>query len=146
MIHAMGFAAERTYWIANEWYWRITENATALTLADAVRDFAKPLVALVDRRAEVTNDGARIAIALGELRTHISVAGNVTARVALNHLISDLNRMLATAKPDHAFAIAIPRRYELCGVLLTTAELERLWGDPRPASSAPIRLSRASAS
>jgi len=35
----MGFAPERTYWIANEWYWRITENTTTLTLEDALRDF-----------------------------------------------------------------------------------------------------------
>lgn len=126
----MGFAPERTYWIANEWYWRITENTTTLTLEDALRDFAKPLVALADRAARVDVAGAELAIELGGQITRIPVASELRARVAINHLISDLNRMLAAAERHQAFAIAIPRRYELCGVLLSDAELDRLWGDP----------------
>ena len=126
----MGFDPERTYWIANEWYWRITENTTTLAVDDALRDFAKPLVALADRAAAVIADGAELVVSLGDQVTRIAVATDVTARVAVNHLISDLNRMLAAAKRAQAYAIAIPKRYELCGVLLSDAELDRLWGDP----------------
>lgn len=126
----MGFAPERTYWIANEWYWRITENATTLALEDALRDFVKPLVALADRAAKVGVAGAELAIELADHTTRIAVATELPARVAISHLISDLNRMLAAAERAQAFAIVIPRRYELCGVLLSEAELDRLWGDP----------------
>lgn len=126
----MGFAPERTYWIANEWYWRITENTTTLTLEDALRDFVKPLVALADRTARADVSGGELAIEFAGQPTRIAIATELRARVAINHLISDLNRMLAAAERDQAFALVIPRRYELCGVMLSGAELDRLWGDP----------------
>jgi len=126
----MGFAPERTYWIANEWYWRITENTTTLTLEDALRDFAKPLVALADRTAQVRAEGNAIVIDFADQTTRIDVATHLSARVAISHLISDLNRMLAGAMREQSYALVIPRRYELCGVLLEPAELDPLWGDP----------------
>ena len=124
------FDPARTYWIANEWYWRITENATTLTLEEAARDFVRPLMRLLDHGAEVALDGAELAIRFATHHGRIAVASHVTDRVALGHLIADLDRMLAGAQLAQAFAIVVPRRYELCGVLLASHELDRLWGDP----------------
>jgi hypothetical protein len=126
-----GFDPARMFWIANEWYWRITENTGALTLEEAARDFVRPLMRLLDRGVEVVIDGAELAIRFGTHHGRVPVATNVTDRVAVNHLIADLDRMLAAAQLAQAFAIVVPRRYELCGVLLDKAELDRLWGDPR---------------
>jgi hypothetical protein len=126
-----GFDPARTFWIANDWYWRITENTGTLTLEEAARDFVRPLMRLLDRGVEVAIEEAGLAIRFGAHHGRIAVAPNVADRVAVNHLIADLDRMLVGAQLAQAFAIVVPRRYELCGVLLDTAELDRLWGDPR---------------
>jgi hypothetical protein len=125
-----GFDPARTFWIANEWYWRITENTTTLTLEEAMRDFVRPLMRLLDRGVEVACDGAELVVRFATHHARVAVTCDVSDRVAINHLIMDLNRMLADAQLARAFAIVVPRRYELCGVLLESDELERLWGDP----------------
>ncbi|MEP6862169.1 MAG: hypothetical protein ABJE66_16210 [Deltaproteobacteria bacterium] len=125
------FDPARMFWIANEWYWRITENTGTLTLEEAARDFVRPLMRLLDRGVEVVIEGAGLAIRFGTHHVRLPVATNVSDRVAVDHLIADLDRMLATAQLAQTFAIVVPRRYELCGVLLAKAELDRLWGDPR---------------
>jgi hypothetical protein len=126
-----GFDPARTVWIANEWYWRITENTGTLALVEAARDFVRPLMRLLDRGVEVAVVGADLAIRFGTHEASVHVETNVRDRVAVNHLIADLDRMLAAAQLAQAFALVVPRRYELCGVLLERAELDRLWGDPR---------------
>jgi len=126
-----GFDPARTVWIANEWYWRITENTGTLTLEEAMRDFVRPLMRLVDRHVEVAIAGEVIEIRFAAHAGRVALAPNVTDRVAVSHLIADLDRFLASAQLTSAFALVVPRRYELCGVLLDKAELDRLWGDPR---------------
>jgi hypothetical protein len=127
----MAFDPARTLWIANEWYWRITENAATLTVDLAARDFVRPLVRLLGIPVDVTVEGTSLVVTLEERCTRIGLAANATDRVAINHLISDLDRWLATEQPGLAFALVVPRRYELCGVLLTTDQLDRLYGDPQ---------------
>jgi hypothetical protein len=126
-----GFDPARTVWIANEWYWRITENTGTLTLEEALRDFVRPLMRLVDRHVEVAIEGAELAIRFAEHHGRIAIAPHVTDRVAVSHLIADLDRFLASTQLARAFALVVPRRYELCAVLLDNTELDRLWGDPR---------------
>jgi hypothetical protein len=126
-----GFDPARTVWIANEWYWRITESTGTLALEEAMRDFVRPLMRSLDRGVEIVIEGAEIAIRFAAHHGRIAVAPNVSDRVAVNHLIADLDRMLAGAQLAQAFALVVPRRYELAGVLLDKAELDRLWGDPR---------------
>jgi hypothetical protein len=127
----MAFDPARTLWIANEWYWRITENATTLTIDLAARDFVRPLVRLLGVSVDVAVEDAALVVTLEERCTRIVLAADTTDRVAIDHLISDLDRWLATEQPGLAFAIVVPRRYELCGVLLASEELDRLYGDPR---------------
>ena len=120
----------RTFWVASDWYWRLAEGTTALTLEEAMRDFARPLLRLLDRPVELAVASESLVITIAERETRISLSTGVTDRVAIQHLIADLNRMLADAQLALAFAIVVPRRYELCGTLLTTDELDRLYGDP----------------
>lgn len=117
-----GFDPARTVWIANEWYWRITENTGTLTLEEALRDFVRPLMRLLDRGVELAIERAELAIRFGTHHGRIPVATNVRDRVAVSHLIADLDRMLAAAQLAQAFALVVPRRYELCGVLLNKAD------------------------
>lgn len=125
----MGVDLGRTFVIENEWYWRINENGTSLTIDTAVRDFVMPLLRLLksgDVRA--TADGFELM--LGEIVTPIALTTRATDRVAINHLVGDLNRAFTLAKLGQAFALLVPRRYELRGALLTEEELGRLAGDP----------------
>src|SRR3954462_7738432 len=119
----MGFDPARTIWIENEWYWRITEGAATLTVETAARDFVRPLLRLIGREIDVAIERSELVVTVAEQRTPIVLANQVTDRVAINHLISDLNRVVAGAGMERAFAIVVPRRYELCGVLLELAEL-----------------------
>ena len=127
----MAFDPARTVWIANDWYWRIAENAATLTPEAATCDFARPLLRLLDRDFELEVEPSGLVVTLAEQRTSIALAPNASDRIALNHLVSDLNRVLATAGVELAFAIVVPRRYELCGTVLGLAELDHLFGDPQ---------------
>ncbi|HEV7556887.1 MAG TPA: hypothetical protein VGO00_15580 [Kofleriaceae bacterium] len=126
----MAFDPARTFWIANDWYWRIAENAATLTAETAACDFARPLLRLLDRGFELTVEDPGLVVTVADRRTPIALASNVSDRVALDHLFSDLNRVLASADLRLACAIVVPRRYELCGTLLDLAELDRMFGDP----------------
>jgi hypothetical protein len=125
----MGLDLGRTFVIENEWYWRINENATSLTRDAAVCDFVMPLLRLVksgDVRA--TDDGFELM--LGDTVTPIALTARATDRIAINHLVGDLNRAFVLAKLGKAFALVVPRRYELRGALLAEDELAQLAGDP----------------
>lgn len=125
----MGLDLARTFLIENEWYWRINENATSLTIEAAVRDFVMPLLRLLKSGdARATSDGFELV--LGATVTPIVLTTRATDRVAINHLVGDLNRAFSLAKLGQAFALVVPRRYELRGALLTEDELGRLAGDP----------------
>ncbi len=124
----MGLPLTRTFVIENEWYWRINENATSLTLDAAVRDFVAPLLRLLNTGEVRVVDGA-FELVLGEQISRIELS-TASDRVAINHLVGDLNRVLATAKLGVAFALVVPRRYELRGAVVTEVELGSLAGDP----------------
>lgn len=125
----MGNLGARGFVIENEWYWRITENAQTFDANAALRDFLLPLVRLAKDTIAITDarvDGDLVLFALANEPTAIRVAPGVHDRVAVNHFIGDLNRVLAASK--HAFALVVPRRYELRGVWLTEDELAQLAG------------------
>jgi len=127
----MAFDPARTFWIANDWYWRIAENIATLTPETAAHDVARPLLHRCALLCELDVEAPGLVVTLAEQRTAIALTSNVSDRVALGHLISDLNRILTSADLELAFAIVVLRRYELCGTLLDVAELDRLYGDPR---------------
>jgi hypothetical protein len=124
-----GLDLGRTFVIENDWYWRINEAATSLTLDAAMADFVMPLLRLV-KSGDVRATDAGFELMLGDTVTPIALTTQATDRVVINHLVGDLNRAFALAKLGHAFALVVPRRYELRGALLTEDELAHLAGDP----------------
>ena len=122
-----GFAIE------NEWYWKITEGAQTFDALCAVRDFLAPLarhakgkVAITDIASEVDE----VRFALGDTTHSIKLYAGVADRIALNHFVTDVDRALALANTGYQFALVVPKRYELRGVLLTDAEWQALAGNP----------------
>lgn len=127
--------AAQTFLIENEWYWRIQEAGTSLTADAVVRDFLAPLLRLLRSHVDPADamlhpDGRGIALQLGAHTSAIQVTANATDRIAVNHLVADVNRALATAELGHAFVLIVPRRYELRGALVSDDELTRLAGHP----------------
>ena len=55
---------------------------------------------------------------LGDVPVAIKIYAG-SDRVAVNHFVGDLDRALRDAKLGYQFALVVPRRYELRGVLLT---------------------------
>ena len=125
----MALDLSRTWVIENEWYWKITKGAQSLTLEAALRDFVQPLLKLL-KQGEVRPVEGGFELVLGERSTTIALTQTATDKIALNHLIGDINRALSLASVAQAFAIVIPRRYELRGAVLDEAELAALAGKP----------------
>jgi len=115
--------------IENEWYWKITENAQSFDVASAVRDFLAPLARHAKDRLALTDiaaDLAEVRFAVKGEPVAIQIAAGLHDRVAINHFVGDINR--AIAGTGYAFALVVPRRYELRGVLLADADLASLAG------------------
>lgn len=130
----MAVELARTFLIENEWYWRITENASSFTATAAVRDFLEPLARLGKGRFELTDmmvdeDARGLSFRLGESTTQIRL-GTGGDRAVVNNFVGDINRALAVAEVGFALALIVPRRYELRGALFTEDELAALLGDP----------------
>lgn len=124
----MGLDLARTFLIENEWYWRINEAASSLTVEAALRDFVTPLLRMLKQGEARPTDGG-FELVLGETVTPIALAQNATDKIALNQLVGDINRAFVIAKLGRAFALLVPRRYELRGALLTEEELAALGGN-----------------
>lgn len=130
----MAVELARTFLIENEWYWRITENATSFTAQAAVRDFLQPLAKLARTRFEIgdivaDDDDRGLAFRIKTATTHLRL-GSGGDRAIVNNFIGDINRALAIAETGCAMALIVPRRYELRGALFTEDELAALLGDP----------------
>jgi hypothetical protein len=130
----MAVELARTFLIENEWYWRITENATSFTAQAAVRDFLQPLAKVASARFEigdivVDGDDRGLAFRIKTSTTQLRL-GSGGDRAVVNNFIGDINRALAIADTGYAMALIVPRRYELRGALFTEDELAALLGDP----------------
>jgi hypothetical protein len=130
----MAVELARTFLIENEWYWRITENATSFTAQAAVRDFLQPLAKVAKGRfvlADMLADGddRGLAFRINDSTTQIRL-GSGGDRAVVNNFVGDINRALAIAETGYALALIVPRRYELRGALFTEDELAALLGDP----------------
>jgi hypothetical protein len=130
----MAVELARTFLIENEWYWRITENATSFTAQAAVRDFLQPLAKLARTRFEIDDiladeDDRGLAFRIKTSTTQLRL-GSGGDRAVVNNLIGDINRALAIGETGYAMALIVPRRYELRGALFTEDELAALLGDP----------------
>lgn len=130
----MAVELARTFLIENEWYWRITENATSFTAQAAVRDFLQPLAKVARTRFEIDDivadsDDRGLAFRIKTTTTQLRL-GSGGDRAVVNNLIGDINRALAIAETGYAMALIVPRRYELRGALFTEDELAALLGDP----------------
>jgi hypothetical protein len=107
-----------------DWYWRIVENAGTFGAA-AARACLVPLAKLADGRfvldgIAITDDDRAIALRLNGAPITIAV-GIEQARNAADRFVIELNVHLCAV--DHAFALVVPRRYQLRGVLLPRAVL-----------------------
>jgi len=125
----MAVELSRTFVIENEWYWRISEAASSLTVESALRDFIAPLLRVL-KSGEARPIEGGFELVFGDSVTPIALAQNATDKIALNRLVGDINRALAAAKLGSAFALVVPKRYELRGAVLTEAELAKLAGNP----------------
>jgi hypothetical protein len=130
----MAVELARTFLIENEWYWRITENATSFTAQAAVRDFLQPLAKVASGRFAVEDiladgDDRGLAFRINTSTTQLRL-GSGGDRAVVNNFVGDINRALAIAETGYALALIVPRRYELRGALFTEDELAALLGDP----------------
>jgi hypothetical protein len=131
----MSIELARTFVIENEWYWRITENASSFTASSVVRDFLNPLARVAKGRFDITEivttpDDRTIELRINtQTITHIELTAGGD-RAVVNGFIGDINRALSVADVGFAFALIVPRRYELRGALFTVDELAALLGDP----------------
>jgi hypothetical protein len=125
----MAVQLSRTFVIENEWYWRINESATSLTVESALRDFIAPLLRTL-KSGEARPTDAGFELVFGDSVTAIALTQHATDKIALNHLVGDINRALSSARLGVAFALVVPKRYELRGAVLADSELAALSGDP----------------
>lgn len=110
----------------SDWYWRIFEGEA--TLGDnpgeaAAKDFLMPLARLardhvaIDAIA-IDPDGDGVSFVIGDHPVSIRCRD-----LRVDHFVDAVNRSLADAKVELAFAIVESRRYELRGVLIPRSEL-----------------------
>jgi hypothetical protein len=107
--------------IASEWYWRIFEDDPRFASGEAAqiaRDFVRPLAHLAKDHVEITEiavdpDGDGIQLRIADRLVEIRCAG-----LRVEHFVDEINRQLAVAEIDFAFALVESRRYELRGALV----------------------------
>jgi len=119
--------------IENEWYWRLTEQAQTFDGAAAVRDFLLPLARHAkDRLAlrDIASDGDAVRCTVGDAAIALAIQRGLHDRAAVGHFVADFDRALWSAKTGFQFALVVPRRYELRGVLLTDDDFAALAGHP----------------
>jgi hypothetical protein len=114
-----------------EWYWRIAEGDGVFD-PFAARACLVPVARLAAGRFVIDAIGAdpiarTLELSLDGNHHIIPIVGG-PARVAADHFVTALNELLA--KYDVAFALVIPRRYELRGVLLPRSTLADHARDP----------------
>jgi hypothetical protein len=122
----IGFAIE------NEWYWKITEGAQTFDAVAAVRDFLAPLARHAKSKFAITDIASEVdevRFTIGDTTFSIRLFVGANDRITLNHFVSDVDRALHAAKTGYQFALIVPRRYELRGVLLTDEEIGLLNGN-----------------
>jgi hypothetical protein len=111
--------------IDSEWYWRIFEGDARFEDAPgrtAARDFLHPLARLAGDRFSLDDiavdpDGDGVSFRVAAHPVAIRCRG-----LRVDRFVEAINRELAAAKLDLAFAIVESRRYELRGVLLPARE------------------------
>ena len=106
----MSIELARTFVIENEWYWRITENASSFTASAAVRDFLEPLARVAKGRFELAelaaNDDARtIEFRVNTSTTHVELATGGD-RAVVNGFIGDV-KLAVDVKTDGRQAVAL---------------------------------------
>lgn len=115
------------FFIDSEWYWRIFEAQPCFALGEAdrvARDFLRPLAFLARDQVEITDivvdaDGNGVQFRIAALPIALRCAG-----LRVEHFIAEINRGLAAAELDLAFALVESRRYELRGVLVPRREAQ----------------------
>jgi hypothetical protein len=107
-----------------EWYWRIVENDGEFGAA-AARACLVPLARLAHGRfvlddIAISDDDRRVTLRLDGAPVALDV-GVAPPRAAADRFVIDLNRHLRAF--HHAFALVVPKRYQLRGALLPRSAL-----------------------
>jgi hypothetical protein len=126
--------AREGFIIETEWYWRIVDGAGVFSARTAARDLLHPLAWFARDRFTIDaiaidpdDEGVRFAVA--------GVPGAVRLepgfdRLRVDRFVIGLNRVLAAAEVGQTFVLAVPRRYELRGILVPDSERALVAGDP----------------
>jgi hypothetical protein len=120
----------------SQWYWDLFEGGASFADAPAAhvtRDFLAPLARLArDRFAidqiEPDRDEVRFVVASHPVVIRFGAA--TSERVLIDRFVCSLNAGFVAAKVGHAFALVVPRRYELRGVLIADDERGAVANDP----------------
>ncbi len=118
------------------WYWDLFEGGTTITEAPAehaTRELLAPLARSAKGRFAIDAiaadaDGGGVQFVVADHPAAIRFATGASDRVLVDRFVGALNLSLARVK--HAFAIVVPRRYEVRGVLIPADELAALARDP----------------
>jgi hypothetical protein len=110
----------------SDWYWRIFEGEATLgdrPGATAAHDFLMPLSRIARDQVAIDAiaidpDGDGVTFRIGEHPVAIRCRD-----LRVDRFVEAVNRSLADAKIDLAFAIVESRRYELRGVLVARSEV-----------------------
>jgi hypothetical protein len=120
--------------IETEWYWRIVDGVGVFSARTAARDLLHPLAWFARDRFAIDS----IAIDPDNDGLSLAVAGVPAAirlwrgydRQRVDRFVMALNRALAAAEVRHTFALAVPRRFELRGVLVPDDQRALIAGEP----------------
>ena len=126
--------ADQGFVIETEWYWRISDGAGVFSARTAARDLLHPLAWFArDRFAidaiAVDGDNEAVRFAVAGVPSEIRIEPGCD-RERVERFVTALNRALAAADVRHTFALAVPRRYELRGVLLADDQRAQVAGEP----------------
>jgi len=120
------------------WYWDLFEGGTTIAeapAAHAMRELLLPLARIAKGRfaidaIESDADGGGVRFVVADHPSAIRFATAASDRAIVERFVGALNTSLAAAEVGHVFAIVVPRRYEVRGVLIPDDELAALAQDP----------------
>lgn len=120
--------------IETEWYWRIVDGVGVFSARTAARDLLHPLAWFArDRFAidgiEIDPDNDGLTLAVAGVRGAIRLWRGYD-RQRVDRFVTALNAAFAAADVGYTFALAVPRRFELRGVLVPDDQRALVAGEP----------------
>lgn len=122
----------------SRWYWDLFEGGASFAEAPAAhvtRDLMAPLARLARGHfaidgIEADRDGGEVRFVVATHPVAIRFGTAASDRTLIDRFVSSLNASFVAAKVGHAFALVVPRRYEVRGVLIADDERGAVANDP----------------